>query len=378
MTTDTHEPAGQPNERDPLALWANESTYTTLGEITEAARAALDTDVLEFLDSGAGDEVTLRRNRKAFARWSFRPRVMSGRPVPSTATTFLGIRLSLPVLTAPFGGDRLFHPDGHLAVARANAAEGVASIVPEVGSFSLEDVAAAGPAAARVAQLHPMGPPDNFVAMLARIQRAGYHAVCVTVDSPTGGWRDRNLRNRFSPDLSVAMGNYPPGGAVALEEVMGQYFTRDKPVWAWEQLAELMTETTLPWIAKGILTGEDAEEAAAAGASAVLVSNHGGRQLDGAPAALGQLPEVAAAVGGQLQVALDSGVRRGSDIVTAIALGADVVVLGRLAAYGLAAAGEHGVRRVLQLLREEIVTVLTLLGRGGIGELDRAALDDAG
>jgi isopentenyl diphosphate isomerase/L-lactate dehydrogenase-like FMN-dependent dehydrogenase len=377
MTTDTHQPAGQPSPKDPLTLWADEGTYTTLGEIAEAARVALDTDVLDFLDSGAGDEVTLRRNRTAFERWSFRPRVMSGRPVPSTATTFLGIPLSLPVLTAPFGGDRLFHPDGHLAVARANAAEGVASIVPEVGSFSMEDVAAAAPAAARVAQLHPMGPPDNFVAMLARIQRAGYHAVCVTLDSPTGGWRDRNLRNRFSPDLSVAMGNYPPGGDTTLEEVMGQYFTRDQPVWGWEQLAELMTETTLPWIAKGILTGEDAEEATGAGASALLVSNHGGRQLDGTPAAVGQLPEVVAAVGGQVQIALDSGVRRGSDIVTAVALGADVVVLGRLAAYGLAAAGEAGVRRVLQLLREEIVTVLTLLGRGGIGELDRAALDDA-
>ena len=148
--------------------------------------------------------------------------------------------------------------------------------------------------------------------------------------------------------------------------------------WWWEQLAELMTETALPWIAKGILTGEDAEEAAAAGASAVLVSNHGGRQLDGAPAALGQLPEVVAAVGGQVQVAVDSGVRRGSDIVTAVALGADVVVLGRLAAYGLAAAGEDGVRRVHQLLREEVVTVLTLLGRGGIADLDRDALQQAG
>jgi 4-hydroxymandelate oxidase len=377
MTTDTHQPAGQPSGKDPRTLWADESTYTTLGEIVDAARLALDADLLDFLDSGAGDEVTLRRNRTAFERWSFRPRVMSGRAVPATATTFLGIPLSLPVLTAPFGGDRLFHPDGHLAVARANAAEGVASIVPEVGSFSLEDVAAAAPAAARVAQLHPMGPPDNFVAMLGRIQRAGYHAVCVTVDAPTLGWRDRNLRNRFSPDLSVAMGNYPPGGDTAIEEVFGQYFTRDQPVWGWQQLAELMTETTLPWIAKGVLTGDDAEEAAAAGASAVLVSNHGGRQLDGTPAALGQLPEVAAAVGGQVQIGLDSGVRRGSDIVTAVALGADVVVLGRLAAYGLAAAGESGVRRVLQLLQEEIVTVLTLLGRGDIGELDGAALDDA-
>jgi 4-hydroxymandelate oxidase len=362
---------------DPLDTWASTATYATLGEIVDAARDALDADVLEFLDSGAGDEVTLRRNREAFARWAFRPRVMSGRQVPSTATTFLGIPLSLPVLTAPFGGDRLFHPEGQVAVARANAAEGVASIVPEIGSFALEELAAAAPAAARIAQLHPMGPPANFAAMLARIEQAGYQAVCVTVDSPSGGWRDRVLRNRFSPDPEVGMGNYPPDGGYRLEDVFGAFFTRDQPVWRWEQLAELMAETTLPWIAKGILTAEDAEAAATAGASAVIVSNHGGRQLDGVLAALDQLPEVAGAVGGELQIGFDSGVRRGSEIVMAIALGADVVVLGRLAAYGLAAAGEAGVRRVVQLLHEEMVAVLTLLGRGGISELDRTALQEA-
>jgi isopentenyl diphosphate isomerase/L-lactate dehydrogenase-like FMN-dependent dehydrogenase len=373
VTTDIHQQAG----RDPEKLFASEETYATLSEIVDAARAALDPDVLDFLDGGAAEEVTLRRNRAAFDRWSFRPRVMSGRPVPSMDTAFLGIPLSLPVLTAPFGGDRLFHPDGQVAVARANAAEGVASIVPEVGSFALEEIAAAAPSAARVAQLHPMGPPHNFVGMLGRVERAGYQAVCVTLDVGTGGWRDRSLRHRFGPDLSVFMGNYPPGGGSSLEEVLGQFFTRDQPVWGWERLAELMAETSLPWIAKGVLTGEDAEAAAKAGASAVLVSNHGGRQLDGVPGALEQLPEVVSAVGGQLQIALDGGVRRGSDVVTAIALGADVVVLGRLAAYGLAAAGEHGVRRVLQLLREEILTVLTLLGRGGIGDLDRKALQEA-
>jgi 4-hydroxymandelate oxidase len=384
MTTDTdQQDAEQPTRacsgRDVVAaMWGSETAYATLTEIVEAARDALDPDVLGFLDGGAGDEVTLRRNGEAFASWAFRPRLMSGRPVPSTATTFLGIPLSLPVLTAPFGGDRLFHPEGHLAVARANLAEGVASIVPEIGSFALEELAAAAPAAARIAQLHPIGPPDNFAAMLGRIERAGYQAVCVTVDSPTIGWRDRVLRSRFTPDLSVAMGNYPPDGGFTLEEVFRPFFTRDRPAWGWEQLAELMAETTLPWIAKGILTGEDAEAAAAAGASAVLVSSHGGRQLDGVPAALEQLPEVADAVGGQVQIAFDSGVRRGSEVVTAIALGADVVVLGRLAVYGLVAGGEQGVRRVLQLLRDEIVTVLLLLGRGGIGELDRTALQRHG
>ncbi len=158
MSTDTRHQTEQPAGRGLGNLWVSGETYTTLSEIVEAARTALDTDVLEFLDSGAGDEVTLRRNREAFARWAFRPRVMSGRPVPSTATTFLGIPLSLPVLTAPFGGDRLFHPEGHVAVARANAAEGVASIVPEIGSFALEELAAAAPAASAGRATAPDGP----------------------------------------------------------------------------------------------------------------------------------------------------------------------------------------------------------------------------
>jgi isopentenyl diphosphate isomerase/L-lactate dehydrogenase-like FMN-dependent dehydrogenase len=348
--------------------------FATLAEIIAACRATLPSDVWDFLDGGAGDEVTLRANRRAFDRWSFRPRVMSGRERPSTATTFLGIPLEVPLLTAPFGADGLFHPDGQLAVARADAAEGVAAIVPEAGTHPLERVAAAAPAAARIAQLHPMGPPGNFSAMLRRIEDAGYQAVCLTVDCPTGGWRERNLRNRFDPDPAVITGNYPADGPVTPEDVFGQLFTRDARVWSWDELAEAMTRTSLPWIAKGILTAEDATAAVRAGASAVLVSNHGGRQLDGAPAALDQLPEVVEAIGGRAQVALDSGVRRGSDVVKALALGADVVILGRLIAYGLAADGEAGVRRVLRLLRAEIETVLTLLGRGGVPDLGPEAL----
>lgn len=357
-----------------LPFYGSAERFATLDEITAACRAALPPEVWDFLEGGAGEETTLRANRAAFSRWSFLPRVMSGLPAPSTATTFLGIPLALPVLTAPFGADRLFHPDGQLAVARANAAEGVASIVPEMGSFSVEQVAQAAPAAARIAQVHPMGPPEHIAAMLRRIHAAGYQALCVTVDCPTGGWRERNLRNRFDPDPAVISGNYPAGGAVTLEEVFGQLFARAAPVWSWDELAALLSRSPLPWMAKGILTAEDADAAVRAGAQAVLVSNHGGRQLDGAPAALDQLPEVTEAVAGRAQVAVDSGVRRGADAVKALALGADVVVVGRLVAYGLAAGGEAGVRRVHQLLGEEIRTVLTLLGRGGAAEVGRDAL----
>jgi 4-hydroxymandelate oxidase len=210
--------------------------------------------------------------------------------------------------------------------------------------------------------------------MLRRIETAGYQAVCVTVDFPSAGWRERDRRNRFDQNFKVASGNYPADGSIHSETVFKQLFAHSKAIWSWAQLGELMNRTRLPWIAKGVLTGADASAAIEAGADAVLVSNHGGRQLDGVPAALDQLPEVVSAVAGRVQVAFDSGIRRGSDIITALALGADVVVLGRLAAYGLAAGGESGVRRVHQLLRAEMLTVLTLLGAGYLADLGPAAV----
>ena len=360
-----------------ISYFPRDADFMTLSEIVEAARAGLPSDVRGFLDRGAGREVTLRRNRQAFDRWAYRPRVMTGIGVPDLATSFLGVPLGLPIMTAPFGADGLFHPEGHCAVARANAAEGAVSIVPEAGTHSVEAVAAAAPAAARIAQIHPMGRPSNFVAMLRRIEDAGYDAVCVTVDCPTVGWREDLRSNRFAPDSAVLTGNYPVGGPVALDEVFGQLFSRTEPVWTWAQLGERMAVTRLPWMAKGILTAEAASAAVDAGASAVLVSNHGGRQLDGAPSALDQLPEVAAEIGDRAQIALDSGIRSGNDVVTALALGADAVVIGRLAAYGLAAAGEAGVRRVYQLMRDEMQTVLTLLGVASVRDLGPHFLQEA-
>lgn len=345
------------------------SEFATLSEIIEGARANLPAEVLDFLDSGAGREVTLQRNRTAFDRWAYRPRVMTGLGTPDLTTSFIGIPLGLPILTAPFGADGLFHPEGHIAVARANATAGAVSIVPEGGTHALETVAEAAPGAARIAQIHPMGKPSNFVTMLHRIEAAGYAAVCVTVDSPTVGWRETNRRNKFAPDPAVVSGNYPVGGPVALDEVFGQLFSRTERVWTWAELGDRMAATPLPWIAKGILTADAAAAAVDAGASAVLVSNHGGRQLDGAPSALDQLPEIVAAVGDQAQIALDSGIRSGSDAITALALGAHAVVIGRLAAYGLAAAGEAGVQRIHQLMSEEMLTIMTLLGVGGVRAL---------
>jgi 4-hydroxymandelate oxidase len=327
-----------------------------LEEIHAAALRYLPRDVAGYLESGAGTEQTLRANREAFSRWVIRPRPMTGVTDPKTNTELLGIPLSVPVLTAPFGGDALFSADGQLDVARANAALGIASIVPEVGSYSYEEVAAAAPAAARIGQLHPY---DSFDSSARRIAAAGYDALCVTVDCPMMGWRSRSRMNRFHPDPAVWSGNVLSDGSPS---VAGTYGNAVIPGWTWDQLARATARHGLPWIAKGILTAEAAQAALDAGASAILVSNHGGRQVDPAPASLDALPEVAAQVGGRVPVLLDSGVRTGADVFLALALGASAVVIGRLAAYGLAAAGEHGVRRTVELLTAELRTLMTLAG----------------
>ena len=337
-------------------VYPRDGEFAALAEIHAAALKQLPQDAATYLESGAGTEQTLRANRDAFSRWVIRPRPMSGVTDPKINTSLLGIPLSAPILTAPFGGDALFARDGHLAVARANAACGTVSIVPEVGSFSYEEVAAAAPAAARIGQLHPH---DSFDVSAARIKAAGYDALCVTVDCPIVGFRARNRMARFHPDPAIWGGNVLHDGS---PNVASTYGARVVPAWTWDQLAEATARHGLPWIAKGILTVDSAEAALNAGASAILVSNHGGRQVDPAPASLDVLPEIAAAVSGQVPVLLDSGVRTGADVFLAVALGASAVVIGRLAAYGLAAAGEHGVRRTIEFLTQELHVLMTLAG----------------
>ena len=337
--------------------------FLTLDEIHAAALKNLPDDVAVYLESGSGTEQTLRANRDAFGRHVIKPRPMSGVNDPKTNTEFLGIPLSVPLLTAPFGGDALFSRDGHLAVARANAACGIASIVPEVGSFSYEQVAAAAPAAARIGQLHPF---ESFDSVAKRIENAGYDALCVTVDCATMGWRVRNKMARFRFDPGVWFGNVTDNGEPNVASTFGGGVIPD---WTWDQLAQATRRHGLPWIAKGILTAESAVAAVNAGASAILVSNHGGRQVDPAPASLDALPDVAQAVGGQVPLLLDSGVRTGADVFLALALGASAVVIGRLAAYGLAAAGEYGVKRTIELLTAELRTLMILAGVPDIASL---------
>jgi isopentenyl diphosphate isomerase/L-lactate dehydrogenase-like FMN-dependent dehydrogenase len=350
--------------------------FATLGEIYDAARTNLKAEVWEFVDAGAGEEWTAHENIRAFQDWCFRPRLLTGIAPPRSTQTFLGITLSAPILTAPFGGDAVIHEEGHLAVARADQRFGIASIVPGFSSFSLEQIAAEAPSAARFFQLHSMGSDQAFLELASRAAAAGYTALCVTADAPTRGWRDRLLRARL--DLGTASsGNFERVLELDAPDVFGQFHGITEPIWSWSRLEAVVRKVDLPFMVKGIMTAEDAELAISIGAAAVYVSNHGGRQLDGAPASLRQLPEVVGTVAGRVPIVFDGGIRRGIDVVKAVSLGADVVVIGRAAAMGLAAAGEAGVFRVLELIREEMFRTMALVGRADIASLNPSLLQRA-
>lgn len=341
------------------------------GDLVETARANAPRAVWDFLEGGAGAEHTVAANRADFDRWAFRPRILSGSAPPSLASTFLGWPLRLPVGTAPFGADGLFHPDGQIAVAQAAQDVGALSLAPHVSTHPMERIREAAPDAALVFQLHPVGSIQNFRRLVRRAEAAGFEGLCITADCPTAGYRDRVLANQFVYE-DVMGGNYDDEESSA--EMFGEFRTMSQPVWTFDYLAEALGETSLPVLIKGVMTAEDAVLSAEMGAAGVIVSNHGGRQLDCAPAALRQLPEVVEAVGGRIAIAIDGGIRRGTDVLKALALGADLVLVGRLAAMGLCAGGRSGVRRGLEMMGDEMIKSMALLGRGTLADLDRSML----
>lgn len=352
-------------ERAAVSPTADQQDFATLSEIYLRARERLRPEVWEALDGGAGDEQTLRDNVAAMGRWSFRPRYLSGIDASEVSTTFLGLDLALPVLTAPIGGDGIFHAQGQCAIAEAAAEAGTVTIVSEASPFALETVAAAssGP---KIMQLMAWGEPEQFVALARRAVAAGYAAICLTIDCPTLGWRERPMRNRFLTPGEQWSGNYPQA-AERLAAGVGSH-------WTWETLAQVRAELDVPILAKGVMTAEDATAAVECGADGVVVSNHGGRQLDCLPATLDQLPEIADAVGDRVPVALDGGIRRGADVLKALALGADVVFVGRLAAMAVAAGGAPAVLTALDLVRAELERSMLLVGRRTIADLDRTVV----
>ncbi|MGO4526016.1 alpha-hydroxy acid oxidase [Microvirga sp. 2MCAF35] len=350
--------------------YSTNEKYTTLRGIHRDAQRHLSEVEWNYLWCGTGDEVTLKDNTAAFGRYRFITPLFAGIDNPDTRTNILGLELSFPAFIAPFGGEAAFHPDGHLAIGRAAEAAGIQQMVPVAASFPLEDIAAAS-SVASIFQMTFVGDEDAAVALMERAKAAGYKYICVTY-SPIRQWRERMMEDRFSIRGEGGPANFGPGRSdpAALVELLE--FT--KPRWTWQQAARVIARAPLPCILKGVTSVRDAHAALDAGAVGLYVSNYGGRTVDRTPATLDVLPSIRKSVGRDVPIIFDSGIRRGSDIVTALALGADAVALGRLIALGLAADGEYGVRRTLELLQREFWTTLGHLGCSRVQELSEAVL----
>ncbi|MEW2546767.1 alpha-hydroxy acid oxidase [Streptomyces sp. NPDC047002] len=339
----------------------------------ERARARLPRAHYDFYAGGAGDERALADNERAFGRLALLPRVLRGAGAPDTSVALLGDRAAFPVFVSPTAFHRLAHPEGERATARAAAAAGTVLVTGVAATAPVAEVTAAArgqnPDAAVWFQLYPH-PEHAVTAELARrAERAGCSALVVTADSPVFGRHTRDLRNGFT-DLprglaAENMRGLPGGPPDAVRPIAMS------PALSWDDLRRLRAATRLPVVLKGVLHPEDARLAVAEGVDAVLVSNHGGRQLDAAPAALDALPAVADAVAGRVPVLLDGGVRRGTDAAIALALGATAVGAGRPVLWGLAAGGEQGVRAVLETLRDEFDHTLALCGAARPCDLTR-------
>jgi isopentenyl diphosphate isomerase/L-lactate dehydrogenase-like FMN-dependent dehydrogenase len=339
------------------------ATPLNVWDYERLAQEVLDEASFGYFAGGAGDEHAVRGNDEAFDRWRLRPRVLVDVGEVTTATSVLGTELAFPIIAAPVAYQRMAHPEGELAVARGAAAAGTTMCLSSFATSSPADVAAAGSEGGRWFQLY--WHPDRGVTkqMLDQAREAGFSAVVLTVDLPVLGPRERDLRTGFAlhPDYRMEvyasalgdLGVVTPATAATLVD----------PTLTWRDLEWLHDQTAgLPVIAKGILTAEDAVLAADHGCNAVVVSNHGGRQLDRAVASLDALPEVAEAVGDRVEVLMDGGIRRGTDVAIALALGARAVLVGRPVIWGLAVRGADGVQHVLELLGDELLLALALLG----------------
>jgi lactate 2-monooxygenase len=348
------------------------------------ARAAevLDAGPFDYIAGGAGSEATMRANLEAFDRRRLRPRMLTGNADRDISIEVLGTSSPAPFLLAPIGVLSIAHAEGEIAVARAAAASGIPMVLSSAASHSLEDVALAMGDAPRWFQLYWASDREIALSFVGRATAAGYSAVVVTLDTLTLGWRDRDLSKAYLPFVTgegCAQFFSDPVFRSRLERApeldvvtaaVTMLATFPNLGLTWDDLAWLRGETELPLLVKGVLTGEDALRARECGVDGVVVSNHGGRQVDGAVAALDALVEVREALGPDATVLMDSGIRRGADVLKALALGADAVLLGRPYAYGLAVGGQEGVEAVVRHLMAETDITLALIGGTAARELD--------
>lgn len=371
-------------------------------EYRRRAQKILPRPVFDFVDGGADDETTLRRNLEAFTNVTFRPRVAKGFASYDTSGTVLGEKLDVPVLLAPTGLPGLVHKDAEIAAVRAAESVGTRIILSTGSSFSLEEVAAAAKHH-HWFQLYPWRDEDFVSALIARAHNAGYSTLCITLDVPVVGHRERDTKNGFTipPRISIAnAANFATHPRWLMSTLRARNFTMRNfldgeltsdlkrpmstlqrnlglinPLFSWNDVARIRDEWPGKLVVKGIMHPDDAVQAIEVGVDGLVVSNHGGRQLDGCQATLEALPAIVERVAGRVQVLMDGGVRRGSDVVKAVALGADACLVGRPWLYGLACGGTEGVARVLGGLRDDIGRTLALLGCQSLGDVDRTCLN---
>lgn len=351
-----------------------------LEEYEAAARALLPEMMYWYVAGAACDRTTLQGNREAYNRWRFLPRVLRGNARVSLGTTALGEPISLPVLLAPVGMHRTVHDEGELATARAAREAGTIFTLSTVATYAIEEVAPlAGP---WWFQLYIYRDREITRDLVRRAEAAGAKALVVTVDTPVLGRREMDERNRFVLPEGITIANLARTLFERMEAVEGSglsaYTSNFDPALSWADLDWLASISSLPIVPKGILAAEDAKLALEHGARAIIVSNHGGRQLDSAVATLDALPAIVEAVDGRAEVYLDGGIRRGTDVVKALTLGARAVLIGRPYIWGLAHGGQAGVGRVLELLRAELATALALCGCADLSEIRRELVVPAG
>lgn len=355
-------------------------TLVNIADYAAAARERLDRAAYEYYAGGALDELTLHDNSAAYRRIGLRYRVLAGVREPDLRTTLLGREVAMPIAVAPTAFHKMAHPDGELGTARAAGAAGALFVLSGLSNTAMEEVfaAATGP---RFFQLYIYKDRGVTRELVARAEAAGAEAIVLTVDTPVWGIREADLRNNFMLPAGLSVENLSPAGKADFPAGEGSGLANyvanmlDGGL-SWEDLDWLCSITELPVLVKGVCVGEDGALAAAHGAAGVIVSNHGGRQLDGCPATVDVLPEVVAAVDGRAEVYVDGGIRRGGDVFKALTLGARAVLVGRPILWGLAVAGEAGVTAVLDILRREFADTMSLCGCSEVSEIGSEFLDD--
>jgi isopentenyl diphosphate isomerase/L-lactate dehydrogenase-like FMN-dependent dehydrogenase len=340
-----------------------------LFEFEETARELLPKEEYDYIAGGATDEISVDRNRRAYGSWAFRPRVLRDVSTLDLSTTILGIKVNLPVLIAPCGGHKRAHPEGERATYRAAAACGTILAVSANSNTSFEELAKAANGHLWV-QMYPFRDREMTKDWLQRARENGYRAVIVTLDSQWPPKRERNIRNNYRRTRGI---NYPESGAETPRPA-GRAGEGSDPAATWDDLAWIKAASALPVVAKGVMTGEDVALCVQAGAAGVVVSNHGGRHLDNTLAPIEVLSEAVSASDGKAEVYLDGGIRRGADVVKALALGAQAVFIGRPLFWGLAVGGAQGVVRVLEILREEIEITMAKCGRPTVADIDASVV----